>query len=354
MSNNSNYPPYNQQPENERAYEPTIPATPSNPGGPGQIVPPSQPNNNIPPAPYGPGTTGNQNNYPAPSPASNQQPYYAPPPANAQNNPSNINNPYSEQAPAPYDPYAQNQYAQSGAYPPPLPAGAAPYPGTGYPGSGYPTPPKKKNRGLWIALGIVGGIIVLSIVGCIVASSLIINNAQSNISNSNATATAVAKQDNISATSTNTESTSTNTGGTTSGTNTTNTAGGQTQTLQNVDCTVSSLKKIAGDDYASPKAGNQFIVLHVKITNHSGASQHYNPLDFTITTSQGKTLSHSYIVPQEYDTQLSFGNLGDGKSVEGDLVFEVPQNDHQQTFKWNPTFNEFADNPGNAEWKLTL
>ncbi|GCE22711.1 DUF4352 domain-containing protein [Dictyobacter kobayashii] len=121
-----------------------------------------------------------------------------------------------------------------------------------------------------------------------------------------------------------------------------------------MDCTLSQVKIIPGDDYAQPKAGTQFVQFHVKIVNHSSEKQHYNPLDFKLLTSDGKSTTHSYIVPTNYDTQLSFGDLDPGQNVEGNLIFEVPINDHGATISWNPVANEFSDNPGQAKWKLGL
>ncbi|GER90983.1 hypothetical protein KDW_51450 [Dictyobacter vulcani] len=129
---------------------------------------------------------------------------------------------------------------------------------------------------------------------------------------------------------------------------------GQTLNLQGVDCTLTSAKHINGDTYDQPKPGNQFVLLHVKILNKSGKTQSYNPLDFHVINSQGQKTTKTYTLTEAYPNQLSFGDLINGGHVEGDIIFEVPVGDHGVKLDWDPVFNQFADTPGTADWKLGL
>ncbi len=95
------------------------------------------------------------------------------------------NDPYQQNNQPPYEhiPYEQPQEQPQSPYPPPptsympppyQPQQPPPYQQAAYgqPMLGYmqPPPPKKSLRWLWITLGIVGGVILLSCIGCSIAS----------------------------------------------------------------------------------------------------------------------------------------------------------------------------------------
>lgn len=283
---------------------------------PTQAAPPPYDPTQLAPQPY-PGNQGYSSpSYPPPSTAGNGSPDYL------------QQSPYSPQSPYPTPSGQQNLgagYSTPNPYAPPV--GTPQYPG-------YPSAPKKSRTWLWVTLGIGGVLLVALIASCAVFSNAITNLAHTTSSTD--------------ATPTTTDSS--NSGGkTVSGGDS-----GQVRTLQNVNCTMSQVRVIPNDDYAQAKAGTQFVQIHVKIDNTSSAKQHYNPLDFKLLTSDGKSTTHSYIVPNGYDNQLSFGDLNPGQSIEGNLVFEVPTADHGAMISWEPLFNSFADNPGQARWKLGL
>ena len=116
--------------------------------------------------------------------------------------PPNYSNPY-EQGQQPYGqpPYGQPQppYGQP-SYDAPQPYGPTQYGTPPYVAPPTPAyappqqPPKKSNRGLWITLGIVGGLLLLGCVGCALVFGLIGRGVQQTVNNVEQTATAVSGQ----------------------------------------------------------------------------------------------------------------------------------------------------------------
>jgi flagellar basal body-associated protein FliL len=136
----------------------------------------------------------------------------------------------SQEQPSQYPPnyQPQPQYTQ---YPPQQP----PY----YP---PPQPPKKSRKGLWITLAIIAAVLVF---GCIGISAAITNSAKGVVTNAIAT--------------TDTNSTTTS--------SSTIAKVGQTITLDGVQATLTSVKTHAGTDFDKPKAGNEYVIVHVKMHN---------------------------------------------------------------------------------------
>lgn len=128
---------------------------------------------------------------------------------------------------------------------------------------------------------------------------------------------------------------------------------GDTITVDGVSATLVSVKPLQGDEFNQPKAGNQFIVVHVKITNKSGSETSYNPLDFHVKTGAGNITDEDFASPSSYtaNNTLDSGSLASGGSVEGDIIFQVPVNDHKAELTWQPSF--FSDKSDNA-WNLGL
>lgn len=96
---------------------------------------------------------------------------YAGPPQQPSQNPYEI--PPTQYAGQPYNPQ------QYGSPPPYNPSPYAPPPVPGY--AQAPQPPKRSLRWLWITLSIIGGILVLSCAGCVIASKAGYNFLQSNV-----------------------------------------------------------------------------------------------------------------------------------------------------------------------------
>lgn len=127
---------------------------------------------------------------------------------------------------------------------------------------------------------------------------------------------------------------------------------GSTITVDKVSVTLVSVKKLAADEFTKPKAGNQFIVVHIKIVNKSGSEQTYNDFDFHAKSGSGN-ITDSEFPPSTYKSNniLDTGTLSNGGSVEGDICFQVGKTDHMAQLTWQPSF---FDNAGDNVWNLGL
>jgi|GEM_PF-3524201 hypothetical protein len=126
---------------------------------------------------------------------------------------------------------------------------------------------------------------------------------------------------------------------------------GDTITVQGVSCTLVSATTIQGDANASPDAGNIFVLVHVNIVNGSSAQFTAAYLDFS-TSSNGDSHSPEVLPPASYtaNDMLAFTNLNPGASVEGDILFQVAQGDHNAMLVWEPS----AFGNGTYTWNLGL
>ena len=127
---------------------------------------------------------------------------------------------------------------------------------------------------------------------------------------------------------------------------------GDTITADNVSVTLESVKKLAGDQFVKPKSGNQFIVVRVKLENKGSDEVDYNPFDFHAKSSSGN-ITDLEIAPSTYkdNKELDSGKLAKGGSVEGDIIFQVPADDHGAQLTWQPSF---FDNNSDYVWGLGL
>src|SRR6266704_5712840 len=105
---------------------------------------------------------------------------------------------------------------------------------------------------------------------------------------------------------------------------------GDTLIWNDIEVTLVSVKKLAGDEFTKPKAGNIYVIVHVKIKNKSSIEVSYNPFDFHVRSSSGNITDVDYAVPSTYtaNNQLDSGKLSTGGSVEGDMMFQVRKGDH--------------------------
>jgi hypothetical protein len=128
---------------------------------------------------------------------------------------------------------------------------------------------------------------------------------------------------------------------------------GSTITTDDVSCTLVSVTPIDGDDLAQPKAGNEFIVVTVKIVNKSSNETDYNPFDFHVKSGSGNITDEEIITPSTYtaNNELHAGTLASGGSVTGDIIFQAPKGDHAAELTWQPSF--FGSKSDNV-WLLGL
>lgn len=228
----------------------------------------------------------------------------------------------------PQQPYGQgsvppNTYPQQpGGYPPP-----------GYPPQFQAPQPKKKRSPLMIIGGIVGGLLIL----CCVAALIVMATA-----NKGTTTTTSTSSD--SSTSSSSSSSSSSSGPA---------KVGDTITVDGVSCTVTSVKTIQGDEITQPKAGNEFLVVHVKIANKSSSEFAYSSFDFKVKSGSGNLTDPEIVPPSTYtaNSTLDTGNLASGGSVEGDIIIQAPNGDHHAELTWQPSI--FSSDTENA-WNLGL
>lgn len=276
---------------------------------------PMYPHPNVYPSPYGPPADAAQ--YPQYGPMGGPQPQYGPP----------MGGPPSQYGPPMGGPQPQ--------YGPPM--GGPPYLYPGYP---LEQPAKKSSKvWLWVLLGVIGSALVICIVASIFFAAAFVPAVNSSIKSQSATATAAYTPD----------------GGGDDVIHSVDTrivSIGQAVTIQDMACTVTLQKYTTGDSTAVPKPGDEFAVLHIKLVNHSKQTQQYDAVNFYITNSSGKATLNSTLVPKAYAKQLGSGSLAPGQAVEGNLVFEVVQNEHGQALNWEPNFNVSPSNSIQGQWPL--
>src|SRR6266699_5243640 len=194
-------------------------------------------------------------------------------------------------------PSQQPQYPQTPpqGYPP-----QQPY----YPPSYMPPPQKKSRTWLWIVLGVLA----ILVLGCIGVSTLVLRSAGTAI---NSVATSV------SGTATTVSNAETPTTQAQTGSQVSQVGG--TITVNDVAVTLTSVKKLAGDQFTQPKAGNEFIVVHVKIVNNSSSEVDYNVFDFHVRSGSGNITDEEVVPPYTYtaNNMLNSGKLSAGGNVEG-------------------------------------
>src|SRR5260221_652842 len=135
----------------------------------------------------------------------------------------------------------------------------------------YPPPPQKKShKGLWITLAIISAVLLFSCIGISVA---ITNSAKGVVSNAIAT---------------------TDTNSTVSSSSTIAKVG-QTITLDGVQATLTSVKTHAGTDFDKPKAGNEYVIVYVKIHNTSSTEHSYNAFEFHVKSGAGNITSEEIV-----------------------------------------------------------
>ncbi len=202
-----------------------------------------------------------------------------------------------------------------------------------YPPQYVPPPQKKSRTWLWIVLGVLAVLIL----GCIGISTLVLHAAGTAVTT---VSTSVASTVTSEATQASTQTTA----------NVSKVGG--TITVNDVAVTLVSVKKLAGDQFTQPKPGNEFIVVHVKITNNSTGEVDYNEFDFHVRSGSGN-ITNSDVSPSTYTANnlLNSGKLSPGGNVEGDIVFQVKKGDHKAQLTWQPSF---LGNAGDNAWNLGL
>jgi Domain of unknown function (DUF4352) len=209
-------------------------------------------------------------------------------------------------------PMLPQQYQQPPQYPPQVP------------------PPKKRGIGKFFAIGC--GSLVALVILVIVLAAVVSGGHTSSSSNSSSP---------IGTTTSDSQNPSGNTVAKV----------GQTITLDGVQATLVSAKTNQGTDVDIPKAGNEYIVVHVRLHNTTGTEVDYNVFDFHTKSGTGNITDASLVFFVNSSDQLNSGKLAAGGRVEGDIVFEVKKGDHQAELTWQPSFFQ---NAGDNGWTLGL
>jgi hypothetical protein len=93
---------------------------------------------------------------------------------------------------------------------------------------------------------------------------------------------------------------------------------------EGVTYTLLSIDTSAGDDWDEPAAGNEFVIVTVKIENNSGEKISYNSLDWQMLNTDGQYADEAWVI-FDSDTNLGSGELADSGTKEGTIVFEEPK-----------------------------
>lgn len=99
----------------------------------------------------------------------------------------------------------------------------------------------------------------------------------------------------------------------------------------------SNLHQDPGDSMSAPAAGQQYIVMHIVITNQGTQSADYNAMNFTIADGTDHVRHDvDYFDLHISNTRLGSGSLGAGQIVAGDIAFQVAASETQFTLLWTP------------------
>ena len=107
--------------------------------------------------------------------------------------------------------------------------------------------------------------------------------------------------------------------------------------MNDKELTVLEIEKSNGNEYSSLKSGEEYVIVSVKITNAGKKEISYNSYDFEMSNSKGQILQHSYSNIHE-DTELHYGELEPGGTVEGTVLFEQPKDDEKLQLQYTANF----------------
>ena len=101
---------------------------------------------------------------------------------------------------------------------------------------------------------------------------------------------------------------------------------GEEAILGNGAITVTKVEKSNGSQYDKPKAGKEYVIVHLTIENKGEKNLSYNPYYFKMQNSQGQQENETFTIIDQ-DTSLQSGELVAGGKVSGTIVFEEPKDD---------------------------
>lgn len=92
--------------------------------------------------------------------------------------------------------------------------------------------------------------------------------------------------------------------------------------------------------YDNPAYGKEFVYISLGVANNTGKKATYNTFDWKVETSSGALLNPSSISYRS-PSALKSGELVDGGTISGSLIFEVPKDDSIKIRYSNP--NDLSD-----------
>ena len=121
---------------------------------------------------------------------------------------------------------------------------------------------------------------------------------------------------------------------------------GEALAYSGTEITLMKVETSEGSQYDKPKAGQELVIVTVKIKNTGSKSIPYSPFYFTMKNSQGQISDCTYTTINA-DTELDSGDLAPGGSTTGTVVFEEPKGDkslilqYQEGVKWDDIWLQF-------------
>lgn len=111
---------------------------------------------------------------------------------------------------------------------------------------------------------------------------------------------------------------------------------GEAAVIDGVKLTVNGVtKQTSLGDFYDAKSGHTYVIVDVTLQNTSGETKPYNAFDFRIQTAGGQVLDGTWVT---VDKPLSSGDLVQGGSVSGQVVFEAPvETGKPQYIIWKPS-----------------
>lgn len=107
--------------------------------------------------------------------------------------------------------------------------------------------------------------------------------------------------------------------------------------IEGVEMTVTDVRYTSSlSEYETAESGEEFAIVTVEIVNNSEEVRAYNPFNFRVQTSGGRVLDAAWT---STDNDLSSGDLVAGGSVDGTIVFELPQEDGDRYLLWAPSYS---------------
>jgi hypothetical protein len=100
--------------------------------------------------------------------------------------------------------------------------------------------------------------------------------------------------------------------------------------------TVSNVRKSAGGEWNTPDAGNEYVIVTLKIDNLSKEKKSYNALDWKMENGKGTEETYTFYTNKVYE-ELNSGDLVAGGSYEGYIAFQQPIGDTALKLNYYPT-----------------